>query len=140
VSAEQRSQELSSVYAIEAIAQPGVSLDALEAAIDAEIAKVRAAPPTAEELRRAQNQYETSFVTRLESVAARASQLNQYQMAVGDPGYAEKDLARYRDATAASIQAFARQVLDPNARVILRVVPREAKPDAAPAPKKKVRK
>jgi predicted Zn-dependent peptidase len=95
---------------------------------------VLAAPPSAEELRRAQNQFETSFVTRLEAVPARASLLNQYEESVGDPGYAEKDLARYRKATTSSVHAVARRVLDPNARVILRVVPREpvaAKPAAA---------
>jgi zinc protease len=138
VQAEQRSQDLTSVFVIEAIAQPGVSLDALEAAIDAEIAKIAAAPPSAEEVRRAQNQFETSFVTRLESVPARAALLNQYQESVGDPGYAEKDLARYRKATASSVQAVARHVLDPNARVILRVVPREA-PAKKPAAKKEGR-
>jgi zinc protease len=131
VRAEQHSQDLSSYFTVEAIAQPGVSLDALEQAIDAELAKVTAAPPSAEELTRAQNQFETSFVARLQSVPARASLLNQYQQSTGDPGYAEKDLARYRMATPASVQAIARQVLDPNARVILRVVPKEA---AGPAP------
>jgi zinc protease len=135
VRAEQRSQDLSSVFAIEAIAQPGVTLDELEKTIDGELAKLTAAPPSPEELRRAQNQFETGFVARLESMPARASLLNQYQQAVGDPGYAETDLARYRAATPASVQAAARQVLDPNARVILRVVPREA-PAEAPVKKK----
>jgi predicted Zn-dependent peptidase len=136
VTAEQRSEELSSTFVIEAIAQPGVSLDTLEAAIDAEVAKVIAAPPSAEELRRAQNQFETSFVTRLEAVPARASLLNQYQESVGDPGYAEKDLARYRQATTSSVHTVAKRVLDPNARVILRVVPREAPEAKAVAAKK----
>ncbi len=120
VHAEQRSQDLSSVFAIEAIAQPGVTLDELEKTIDAELAKLTAAPPTPEEVRRAQNQFETSFVARLQSVPARATLLNAYQQSTGDPGYAEKDLARYRAATPASVQAMAKQVLDPNARVILR--------------------
>jgi predicted Zn-dependent peptidase len=132
VSAEQRSAELSSTFVVEAIAQPGVSLDALQKAIDAELARIVAAGPTPEEVRRAQNQFETNFVARLQSVPARATLLNQYQMHVGDPGYAEKDLARYRAATPASLQAVAKQVLDPNARVILRVVPKEA-----PAPPSK---
>jgi predicted Zn-dependent peptidase len=54
-------------------------------------------------------------------------------MAVGDPGYADKDLARYRAATPAQIQAVVKTTLDPNARVILRVVPKDAAPGAAPA-------
>jgi predicted Zn-dependent peptidase len=73
-------------------------------------------------------------------VAERASQLNVYQMAVGDPGYAEKDLARYRAATPAKVQAAVKAALDPNARVILRIVPKEAPPEGdakkAPAAKK----
>jgi predicted Zn-dependent peptidase len=140
VRAQQQSQDLSSVFTIEAIAQPGVSLDKVEAAIDAEVARLAASGPTPEEVRRAQNQLETSFVARLQSVAERASQLNVYQMAVGDPGYAEKDLARYRAATPAKVQAAVKAALDPNARVILRIVPKEAPPEGdakkAPAAKK----
>jgi len=132
VRAEQRSQDLSSLFVIEVVAQPGVPLDKLEAAIDAEVAKLAASPPSGEELRRAQNQFETGFVSRLQSVNERASLLNIYQMAVGDPGYADKDLARYRAATAAQVQATVKATLDPNARVIIRVVPKEA-PAAAPA-------
>jgi zinc protease len=138
VTAEQRSQDLSSAFVIEAVAQPHVSLDTLEKAIDAELAKLRAAPPTAEELKRAQNLYETSFVARLESLQERASRLNQYQQSVGDPGYADRDLARYHAATPESVQAIAKQVLDPNARVILRVVPQDAAAgDEAPAAARK---
>jgi predicted Zn-dependent peptidase len=137
VEAEQRSAELSSTFVIEATAQPGVTLETLEKAIDAEIAKIAASPPSADEVKRAQNQFETSFVARLQSVPARAALLNQYQESVGDPGYAEKDLARYRAATPASVQAMAKQVLDPNARVILYVVPKEAPATPAKAAPKK---
>jgi predicted Zn-dependent peptidase len=136
VTAEQHSQDLSSYFTIEAIAQPGVPLDKLEAAIDAEVSKILAAPPSAEELQRARNQFETAFVSRLQSVHERASLLNGYQMNVGDPGFAEKDLHRYHAVTPASLQAVAKQVFDPNARVILRDVPKDA-PAPAPAAKKK---
>ena len=130
VRAEQHSQELASYFTIEAIAQPGVTLDKLEAAIDVEVARFVAAPPSAEEVKRAQNQFETGFVARLQSVQERASLLNQYQMAVGDPGYADKDLARYRAATPATLHAIVKKTLEPGARVILRVVPRDAPADA----------
>jgi zinc protease len=136
VTAEQHSQDLTSYFTVEAIAQPGVSLDKLEAAMDAEVAKVASAVVTPEELRRAQNQFETGFVRRLESLPARASMLNDYQMSVGDPGYAERDLQRYREVTPATLQAVAQKVLDPNARVILRVVPKEAPPAEKGAAKK----
>jgi zinc protease len=131
VTAGQYSQDLGSYFSIEAIAQPGVKLDDLEAAIDAEVAKLVAAPVSAEELQRAKNQYETSFVSRLQSVSERASLLNRYEAGKGDPGFAEKDLQRYRDVTPASLQAVMKSVLDPAARVVLRVVPKPK--DAAPA-------
>ncbi len=130
VTAAQYSQDLGSYFSIEAIAQPGVKLDDLEAAIDAEVARLVAKPVSAEELQRAKNQYETSFVSRLQSVSERASLLNRYEASKGDPGFAEKDLQRYRDVTPASLQAVMKGVLDPGARVVLRVVPKPK--DAAP--------
>ncbi len=136
VSASQQSSYLSSTFAIQATARPGVSLDAIEAAIDAELAKVRATPVTEDELARAKNGYETEFVERLQTIDARASILNEYQAEVGDPGFAQRDLDRYRQASAPSVQATAKSVLDPNARVILRVVPKDKPETPAPAPKK----
>ena len=131
VTASQYSQDLGSYFGIEAIAQPGVKLDDLEAAIDAEVAKLVARPVSIEELQRAKNQFETAFVSRLQSVSERASLLNRYEAGKGDPGFAEKDLQRYRDVTPASLQATMKRVLDPGARVILRVVPKPK--DAAAA-------
>ena len=136
VTAEQHSQDLTSYFTVEAIAQPGVSLDKLEAAMDAEVSRMASTLVTPEELKRAQNQFETGFVRRLESLPARASLLNDYQMSVGNPGYVEQDLQRYREVTPASLQAVVQKVLDPNARVILRVVPKEAPPPEKGAAKK----
>jgi zinc protease len=140
VTAAQHSQDLSSVFEIDAIAQPGVTLDQIEAAIDVEVAKLVATPVSVEELRRAQNQFETAFVSRLQSVAARASMLNQYETNKGDPGYAERDLQRYRDVTPASLQTVLKSALNPSARVILRVVPKDAPPAPAAPPAAKPKK
>lgn len=141
VHAVQYSGDLSSYFSIEAIARPGVSIEKLEAAIDEEVVKIRSAAVSAQELKRAQNQYETSFVERLQSIFQRASMLNQYETQKGDPGYADKDLERYRNVTPEGILNMAKSVLNPNARVIIHVVPKEgpppeeAKKPAAPAPK-----
>ncbi|HTN88564.1 MAG TPA: pitrilysin family protein, partial [Sorangium sp.] len=124
VSAAQGSGDLASTFTVEAIARPGVPLEKLEAAIDAELARLRDARVSREELDRAKNQYETAFVTALESVAGRASMLNRYETWTGQPGFVEQDLKRYRDVTAESLQAQAKSTLDPDARVILRVVPK----------------
>ena len=114
VGAVQDSSFLGSRFMVDVIARPGVSLDKLEAAIDKELEKVRKTALTDEELDRAKNLVETSFVVRLEGVRERASLLNMYQAEVKDPGFATKD----------QIRGVAETVLVPNARVVLRVVPK----------------
>ena len=121
----QDSGTIGSRFVVDVIARPGVSLDKLEAAIDKELDAVRTKPIGDDELLRAKNLYETGFVTRLESVRERASILNMYQSEVKDPGYAQKDLDRYRSATKDGIRDVAQKVLLANARVILRVVPKK---------------
>jgi zinc protease len=127
VGATQESSFLGSRFTVDVIARPGVSLDKLEAAIDKELEKVRKAPLSDEELDRAKNLIETSFVVRLEGVRERASLLNMYQAEVKDPGFATKDLERYRRATKDQIRAAAESYVVPNARVVLRVVPKPKK-------------
>ncbi|NUQ75165.1 MAG: insulinase family protein [Polyangiaceae bacterium] len=136
VDAYQSSGDLGSQFVVEAIAAPDVTPEKLEEAMDIEIAKIAAEAVKPEELSRAKNQFETAFVTRLQSVVQRASILNQYEAQRGDPGYAERDLQRYRDVTAEALLATAKKTLDPKARVILHVVPKAAPPEAeAPAKK-----
>jgi len=131
VEASQQSGTLGSRFVVGVLARPGVTLEKLEAAIDKELDKVRKTPLADEEIDRAKNLFETGFVTRLESVRDRAALLNMYEAEVKDPGFAAKDLDRYRRATRESIQGFAASTLLENARVVVRVVPRKK---AAPAP------
>ncbi len=133
VGAGESSGFLGSRFIVEATARPGVSLDKIEAALDEELAKVRSAGVTDDELARARNGFEAAFIERLQRPAARATILNDYQAETGDPGFAQKDLDRYRNASVASVHDAAQRALDPNARAILRVVPRgtmQAKPAA----------
>ena len=123
VEAGQESAQLGSRFVVGVIARPGVSLDRIEAAVDKELEAIRKTPMSDDDLVRAKNLVETGFVTRLESVRERASLLNMYQAAMKDPGFAQKDLERYRSATKEGIRDTAAKYLDPNARVILRVVP-----------------
>jgi zinc protease len=127
VSAGQDSGTLGSRFVVDVIAKPGVDLAKLEAAIDKELAAVRTTALADDELTRAKNLVETGFVTRLQGVKDRAALLNMYEAEVKDPGYASKDLARYRDATKEGVKATAAKVLVPEARVILRVVPKAKK-------------
>ena len=125
VDAAQDSGVLGSHFEVEVTARPGVDLTKLEAAIDKELEKVRAAPIADDELVRAKNLVETGFVVRLQSVRERASLLNMYEAEMKDPGYAQKDLERYRSATKDGIKATAAKYLLPNARVIIRAVPKK---------------
>jgi predicted Zn-dependent peptidase len=125
VEAAQESGVLGSRFVVEVLARPGVALDKIEAVVDKELDAIRKTPLADDELLRAKNLYETSFVTRLESVRERASLLNLYQAEVKDPGYAAKDLERYRVATKEAVRDVAAKVLLPNARVVVRVVPKK---------------
>ena len=138
VEATQESQALGSPFEISALVRPGVDPAKVEKALFAEVAKVRDQPVTAEELDRARNGYEMAFVDGLQGIARRASLLNAYQAELGDPGYVQHDLDRYRKATAADLQTYAKKVLLPDAVVVLTIVPKDAPPlpDAARANKK----
>ena len=136
VSVSQDSRVLGSMFRVVVTARPGVPLDTLEAAIDAELKKVMTAPVKDEELTRAKNAVETGFVARLERVAERAAILNEYEAELGDPGYAPRDLERYRGATPEGIRAVAAKVIDLKARVIQRVVPRKKAPVVKSEPQK----
>ncbi|MBX3231731.1 MAG: insulinase family protein [Labilithrix sp.] len=125
VEAAQESGTLGSSFVVGVLARPGVALDKIEAAMDKELEAVRTKELADDELTRAKNLVETAFVARLESVRERASLLAMYQAELKDPGYAPKDLERYRGATKAGVKAVAAKVLQPNARVVLRVVPKK---------------
>ncbi|MBL8741316.1 MAG: insulinase family protein, partial [Myxococcales bacterium] len=132
VNAGQSSQDLSSIYQIEAIARPGVTLDTLEQEIDKVLKEILDKGVTAAEVERAKNDYETMFVLGLESVPERASTLNTYQTFAGDPGFIGKDLERYRSVDANSVAAAAKATLDMGSRVIMRVEPKVEAPAKDP--------
>ncbi len=128
VVAYQSSKKLRSNFNIAAIARPGVSLSQIEQAIDEELVKVRDSVVSASELQRAKNEYETAFVARLQALTTRAALLNGYFASLGQAGWVNEDLQRYVDATPADLQRAAKQTFDPNARVMLHIVPRKKAP------------
>jgi zinc protease len=125
VEAGQHSQVLGSTFVVSALARPGVDPAKLEKALLDEVAKLRDKDVAADELERARNEYEMAFVEGLQSVPERASLLNMYQTEVGDPGYVQRDLDRYRKATAQDLRTYAKKVLVPDSLVVLTIVPRK---------------
>ena len=127
VAASQNSRELSGYFHVVATAAPGRTLSELDAAIAAELAKLSVEGPTAAEMERGIAQAEVHFISRLQTVGGfggKSDQLNAYNVFLGDPGYFERDLARYRSAAAADLTRAAGAWLRLNARVALSVVPR----------------
>jgi len=130
VNAVQQSQALDSNFMIIATARPGQTLDRIQAVIDEEIDKLRAAPPEPREVQRAINQFEANFFRGMERVGGfggKANQLNSYYKSAGTPDYFQKDLDRYRALTPADIKAAVEKYLPKDRRVELSVVPGEKK-------------
>jgi zinc protease len=139
VSAAQNSREIGGFLQITATAAPGHALAEIEQAIGEEIERLGAEGPDDEEMERGQAQAEAQFVFRLQTVGGfggKSDQLNAYNVFVGDPGYFDRDLARYREVTHASLQHAVTTYLRAPC-VALSVVPRGrgglAIPDATPA-------
>jgi zinc protease len=126
VVASQNSREIAGFMQIAATATPGQALSRLEETISEEIERLAADGPTDEEMARELVQAEAQFVFRLRNVGGfggKSDQLNAYNTFLGDPGFFERDLARYQSATARSVRDSVRRYLDHNQRVTLSVVP-----------------
>jgi zinc protease len=138
VTAYQNSLILGSMFQIQATARPGHTAEELERAIDEELSALRAEAPSEREIEQARNTIETAIIGGLERLGGFggvADRLNLYNHYLRTPDYLEKDIARYRAVTPASVLAFARDQLVPNARVVVHAVP--GRPEAAaqgPAP------
>jgi predicted Zn-dependent peptidase len=121
VSANQESAQLGSAFKVVATAKPGHTPEELLAAIDAELAKVRATSPSGAELARARATFLSREAFSLERVGTRADVISTYVHFLGDPGYLPKDLARYESATPDSVRDAARSWLPADKRVVVMV-------------------
>jgi len=130
VYAYQGSAQLASTFEIVATARSGHSLSELEKVIQEEIDRVKAEPPSPREVQRAVNQYEASFLNRLEAAGGfggKADQLNAYFTRTGNPDYFNEDLARYKAVDPGDVRAVAETYLRNDGRVILSIVPQGKK-------------
>jgi zinc protease len=117
--------EIGGLFQIQATARPGKSLDDAEKEILAEIERIKNEPPSAEELSRALNSYESQAIYGLQTVLGKASQMTTYAGFLGKPDWFQADIDRYRKVTPADIQRVAREYLGPN-RLVMTYVPRQA--------------
>jgi zinc protease len=133
VSVSQNSLVLGSIFEVAVTARPGHKAEEIEKAVDEELAAFRKDGPTSAELERAQNGVETRTIQglqRLGGFGGIADRLNEYNHYLGTPDYLAQDLARYQNASVASIRAFAQEQLKPSSRVVVYGIP--GKPDLGP--------
>jgi zinc protease len=122
VSAFNSSRELAGAFSVVATAKPGKTLSELENAINEELARLKATPPSIEEMERAYNTIESSSIYGLQTLRGKADQLNHYATFLNNPGYFQQDLARYRRVTPADVQRVAQSYLT-DRRLIVSVSP-----------------
>jgi zinc protease len=123
------SKKLDGDFRIVATARPGVPLNDLRAGIEETLARLATDGPTARELQQARNAIEADFLNRLESVSAKADQLNNYYFFTGEADGFQRDLDRYAAVTPDDVARVIRTYLS-GPRVMLSIVP-EGKKDLA---------
>jgi zinc protease len=127
VSAAQNSRESGGFVQIAATAAPGHTLAELERVIVEEVDLLATEGPTDDEIERGRVQAEAQFMYRLQTVGGfggKSDQLNAYNVFLNNPGYFDRDMARYQDVTAASLSAAVKRYLANSNRISLSVVPR----------------
>jgi zinc protease len=127
VSASQNSREIAGFLQVVSTAAPGHTLEAIERVIVEEIARLAAEGPTDDEIARGRVQAEAQFIFRLQTVGGfggKSDQLNAYNVFLGDPGYFDRDLDRYRAVTRDSLREAVGRYLNHDHRVALSIVPK----------------
>jgi predicted Zn-dependent peptidase len=136
VSAYQDASQLGSLFRIDVLANPGVDLDRVEKAIDEEVVRLTKEGPTAKELEKYKVGYELSMLNGLQSVEAKADQLNEYDYIWGEPNSFKRDLERFRSSTVEGLRQWCGKVFTQDARLIMRVLPEGPERTEPPVDKK----
>ena len=125
VGVRNHSAEIAGQFIIDVTAAAGYSLDEVEAATDAEIARLWQDPPTDEELQRARNRLESSHfrqLSRIGGFGGRADVLNYYNVFYNDPDMINTGLSKYMAVQREDVIRVGRQILDQR-QVRMRVLP-----------------
>jgi len=125
VEVAQQSAPLSSLFEVVVTLKPGHKAAEVLPLVDEELARVRNATVSAAELDKARTEFEAQFIFGLMSGQRKAEVLNTYAYFAGDPGFIDKDLARYRAVTLEGMRSWAQKTLGPG-RVVVTVSPRAA--------------
>jgi predicted Zn-dependent peptidase len=105
---------------------PGRSIDDLEAAIYAEVERLKTGPIADWEIEKARNDARRQFVGSLGQSVSRAIDLAEYALIYNDPGQINKRWDRLAKLTAADVQRVAKQYLTPDNRSVIVTRPKAA--------------
>jgi predicted Zn-dependent peptidase len=122
------SLEDAGLFIVYGIANMGVELDSIEAALDEEIEKVVREGLTEREFRKLANQAENDFISRNTSMEGIASSLASYYTFFNKPGLINTEIENYLAVTPQDIVRVAEKYLVPENRVVLNYLPRETLP------------
>ena len=110
VSASQLGLEIAGIFEIQAYAKPGVSLSAIEVAIDEELEEFLRKGPTRDELKRIKTAYFSRLIRGLEKVggfSGKSQLLATYETYLGDAGLYKEALQTYESASTKDVQQAA---------------------------------
>jgi predicted Zn-dependent peptidase len=114
------------LFRITAMAAPGKAASDIEAAVYAEIERVKAGPIAGWEIDKARNGAQRSLVSSLQSSLSRAILLSEYALFYDDPGRLNTRAQRIAAVTAADVQRVARRYLTPENRTVVITNPKPA--------------
>ncbi|HXF58231.1 MAG TPA: pitrilysin family protein [Candidatus Saccharimonadales bacterium] len=105
------------LFIAQATAGPGITLEALEEGLYAEIGRLQGEAPTPAELDRARKQIQASFIYSRDSIRSLAQQLGYYET-VGSYRYLDTYLDRIAAVTREDLTRVARAYLGENTRIV----------------------
>jgi|CXWL01.1.fsa_nt_gi zinc protease len=112
-------------YGVFAILSDGQTAEAGQAALAAQIARMRDGLVTQAELDEAKNEIVTATLQQRETAEGRADELADAVIRYGDAGYADRLLAAIQATTPQDIQRVARRIFNENRRAVVRYLPEE---------------
>jgi predicted Zn-dependent peptidase len=116
------------LFYVEAVVAPGKPVADVEAAMYAEIEKIKTAPIQDWELEKARNAAKRSLVGAIRNSLQRAILLARYSVFYNDPGVINTRYERIAAVTATDVQRVAKQYLVPANRIVVITTPKAAAP------------
>ncbi|HEX3855313.1 MAG TPA: insulinase family protein, partial [Polyangiaceae bacterium] len=110
-------------FTVSAVLTDKGKLPDVEAAVDAELAQMRKAPPKPAELEKAKRQLRSSFVFGLQTNMGRAIQLGEFESYWGDARGLSHELSQYLAVTPEAVQQAVARYLTPERRSLVEVLP-----------------